>query len=148
MKNSGHDSSLCPYPLASTFLKILSILSTLWFHYSSFELLLQAIPELKLYFLSILRYCANTITRVVGKGRSNIEALDPDDSPSAMAEPEGNAGAREEDKKEDRKEVKERKGTHEAGDVQGNLKIHIKLDLDVDIRIIAKIKGDIAIGIL
>lgn len=33
-------------------------------------------------------------------------------------------------------------------DVKGNLKVHIKLDLEVDIRIIAKIKGDIAIGIL
>jgi len=33
-------------------------------------------------------------------------------------------------------------------DVKGNLKIHIKLNLQVDIRIIAQIKGDIAIGIL
>ncbi|KAF1358502.1 hypothetical protein EJ07DRAFT_179698 [Lizonia empirigonia] len=33
-------------------------------------------------------------------------------------------------------------------DVKGSLKIHIKLDLEADIRIIAKIKGDIAIGLL
>jgi hypothetical protein len=33
-------------------------------------------------------------------------------------------------------------------DVKGSLKIHIKLDLDVDIRITARIKGDIAIGLL
>ena len=33
-------------------------------------------------------------------------------------------------------------------DVKGSLKVHIKLNLEVDIRIIAKIKGDIAIGIL
>ena len=33
-------------------------------------------------------------------------------------------------------------------DVKGSLKVHIKLDLDVDIRITARIKGDIAIGLL
>ncbi|EUC33838.1 hypothetical protein COCCADRAFT_36397 [Bipolaris zeicola 26-R-13] len=33
-------------------------------------------------------------------------------------------------------------------DVKGSLKIHIKLDLEADIRIIARVKGDIAIGIL
>ncbi|KAL1597653.1 hypothetical protein SLS59_007351 [Nothophoma quercina] len=33
-------------------------------------------------------------------------------------------------------------------DVKGSLKVHIKLDLEADIRIIAKIKGDIAIGLL
>lgn len=33
-------------------------------------------------------------------------------------------------------------------DVKGSLKVHIKLNLEVDIRIIAKLKGDIAIGIL
>jgi hypothetical protein len=33
-------------------------------------------------------------------------------------------------------------------DVKGSLKVHIKLDLEVDIRIIARIKGDIAIGLL
>ncbi|KAH7412032.1 hypothetical protein DE146DRAFT_751174 [Phaeosphaeria sp. MPI-PUGE-AT-0046c] len=33
-------------------------------------------------------------------------------------------------------------------DVKGSLKVHIKLDLDVDIRIQARIKGDIAIGLL
>ncbi|KAJ9645118.1 hypothetical protein H2201_001086 [Coniosporium apollinis] len=36
----------------------------------------------------------------------------------------------------------------DAEDVKGSLKIHIKLNLDADIRIIARIKGDIAIGIL
>lgn len=30
----------------------------------------------------------------------------------------------------------------------GSLKIHVKLALEVDIRIIARLKGDIAIGIL
>jgi hypothetical protein len=33
-------------------------------------------------------------------------------------------------------------------DVKGSLKVHIKLDLDVDIHITARIKGDIAIGLL
>ena len=33
-------------------------------------------------------------------------------------------------------------------DVKGSPKVHIKLNLEVDIRIIAKFKGDIAIGIL
>ncbi|KAF1937694.1 hypothetical protein EJ02DRAFT_458535 [Clathrospora elynae] len=33
-------------------------------------------------------------------------------------------------------------------DVKGSLKVHIKLDLEADIRIIARIKGDIAIGML
>jgi hypothetical protein len=33
-------------------------------------------------------------------------------------------------------------------DVKGSLKVHIKLDLEVDIKIIARIKGDIAIGLL
>ncbi|OCL10624.1 hypothetical protein AOQ84DRAFT_387378 [Glonium stellatum] len=33
-------------------------------------------------------------------------------------------------------------------DVKGSLKIHIKLDLEADIRVIAKVKGDIAIGLL
>jgi hypothetical protein len=33
-------------------------------------------------------------------------------------------------------------------DMAGSLKIHVKLALEVDIRIIARLKGDIAIGIL
>jgi len=33
-------------------------------------------------------------------------------------------------------------------EVKGSLKIHIKIDLEADIRVIAKIKGDIAIGLL
>ena len=33
-------------------------------------------------------------------------------------------------------------------DVRGSLKIHIKLDLEADIRIVARLKGDIAIGLL
>jgi hypothetical protein len=33
-------------------------------------------------------------------------------------------------------------------DVEGSLKVHNRLDLEADIRIIAKIKGDIAIGLL
>ena len=54
------------------------------------------------------------------------------------------------DTKEDRSEGRQddKKVTKDVADVQGSLKIHIKLNLDVDIRIIAKIKGDIAIGIL
>ena len=36
----------------------------------------------------------------------------------------------------------------EGEDVKGSLKIHIKLNLEADIRVIAKIKGDIAIGLL
>jgi len=35
-----------------------------------------------------------------------------------------------------------------AEDVAGSLKIHIKLALEIDIQITARIKGDIAIGIL
>ena len=34
----------------------------------------------------------------------------------------------------------------DTDDVTGSLKIHVKLNLEVDIRIIAKLKGDIAIG--
>jgi len=33
-------------------------------------------------------------------------------------------------------------------DMGGSLKVHIRLNLEVDVRVIAKIKGDIAIGIL
>lgn len=33
-------------------------------------------------------------------------------------------------------------------DVKGSLKVHIKLDLEANIQIIARIKGDIAIGLL
>jgi len=36
----------------------------------------------------------------------------------------------------------------DTDDVTGSLKIHIKLNLEVDIRIIAKLKGDIAIGLM
>lgn len=36
----------------------------------------------------------------------------------------------------------------EHKDVKGSLKVHIKLDLEADIRVIARIKGDIAIGLL
>jgi hypothetical protein len=32
--------------------------------------------------------------------------------------------------------------------VAGNLKIHLKLGLDADIRVIATLRGDVAIGIL
>jgi hypothetical protein len=39
-------------------------------------------------------------------------------------------------------------GLGDNKDVKGSLKIHIKLDLEADIRIIARVKGDIAIGIL
>ena len=34
------------------------------------------------------------------------------------------------------------------GEMRGSLKIYIKLDLEADIRVIAKVKGDIAIGLL
>ena len=30
----------------------------------------------------------------------------------------------------------------------GSLKVHIRLNIEVDIRVIAKVKGDIAVGIL
>lgn len=39
-------------------------------------------------------------------------------------------------------------GLENGKDVKGSLKVHIKLDLEADIRIIARVKGDIAIGIL
>jgi hypothetical protein len=39
-------------------------------------------------------------------------------------------------------------GLDNGKDVKGSLKVHIKLDLEADIRITAKIKGDIAIGLL
>lgn len=39
-------------------------------------------------------------------------------------------------------------GKDAAEDVAGSLKIHIKLALEIDIQIMARIKGDIAIGIL
>jgi len=32
--------------------------------------------------------------------------------------------------------------------VKGSLKVHIKLDLEADIKVYARIRGDIAIGIL
>ncbi|KAJ9653166.1 hypothetical protein H2198_007628 [Neophaeococcomyces mojaviensis] len=35
-----------------------------------------------------------------------------------------------------------------AEDVAGSLKVHIKIALEIDIQITARIKGDIAIGIL
>jgi len=36
----------------------------------------------------------------------------------------------------------------DAENMAGSLKIHVKIALEVDIRIIAKIKGDVIIGIL
>ncbi|KAF4309478.1 hypothetical protein GTA08_BOTSDO02984 [Botryosphaeria dothidea] len=33
-------------------------------------------------------------------------------------------------------------------DVKGSLKIHLKLDLEADIRVTARVRGDIAIGLL
>lgn len=36
----------------------------------------------------------------------------------------------------------------EVNDMGGSLKVHIRLNLEVDVRVIAKVKGDIAIGIL
>jgi hypothetical protein len=33
-------------------------------------------------------------------------------------------------------------------EVKGSLKVYIKIDLEADIRLIAKVKGDIAIGLL
>ena len=36
----------------------------------------------------------------------------------------------------------------DKGEMRGSLKIYIKLDLEADIRVIAKVKGDIAIGLL
>ena len=40
------------------------------------------------------------------------------------------------------------KSSPKKDEVNGSLKIHIKIDLEADIRIIAKVKGDIAIGLL
>jgi hypothetical protein len=36
----------------------------------------------------------------------------------------------------------------EVNDMGGSLKVHIRLNIEVDVRVIAKVKGDIAIGIL
>ena len=49
---------------------------------------------------------------------------------------------------EDDEEDDEGFGLDNGKDVKGSLKVHIKLDLEADIRIIARVKGDIAIGIL
>jgi hypothetical protein len=38
--------------------------------------------------------------------------------------------------------------TTEGSDVKGSLKVHITLDLEADIKVYARIRGDIAIGIL
>ncbi|CAA9962640.1 hypothetical protein PTMSG1_06014 [Pyrenophora teres f. maculata] len=51
-------------------------------------------------------------------------------------------GNSEEDEEDD-----EGFGLDNGKDVKGSLKVHIKLDLEADIRIIARVKGDIAIGI-
>ena len=36
----------------------------------------------------------------------------------------------------------------EANDMGGNLKAYVRLNLEADVRVIAKVKGDIVIGIL
>jgi hypothetical protein len=36
----------------------------------------------------------------------------------------------------------------EVKDMGGSLKVHVRLNIEVDVRVIAKVKGDIAIGIL
>jgi hypothetical protein len=36
----------------------------------------------------------------------------------------------------------------EVDKMGGSLRVHIRLNLEVDVRVIAKVKGDIAIGIL
>jgi hypothetical protein len=49
---------------------------------------------------------------------------------------------------EEDEESNEGFGLDNGSDVKGSLKVHIKLDLEADIKIYARIKGDIAIGIL
>lgn len=36
----------------------------------------------------------------------------------------------------------------EVANMGGSLRVHIRLNLEVDVRVIAKLKGDIAIGLL
>ncbi|KAL1792883.1 hypothetical protein ACET3X_009390 [Alternaria dauci] len=49
---------------------------------------------------------------------------------------------------EEDEEASEGFGLDNGSDVKGSLKVHIKLDLEADIKIYARIRGDIAIGIL
>ena len=49
---------------------------------------------------------------------------------------------------EEDEEANEGFGLDNGSDVKGSLKVHIKLDLEADIKIYARIRGDIAIGIL
>ncbi|KAI4956918.1 hypothetical protein J4E86_005390 [Alternaria arbusti] len=55
----------------------------------------------------------------------------------------GNGNNEEEDE-----ETTEGFGLDNGSDVKGSLKVHIKLDLEADIKVYARIRGDIAIGIL
>ncbi|KAH6870490.1 hypothetical protein BKA58DRAFT_440037 [Alternaria rosae] len=49
---------------------------------------------------------------------------------------------------EEDEETTEGFGLDNGSDVKGSLKVHIKLDLEADIKVYARIRGDIAIGIL
>ncbi|KAL5118784.1 hypothetical protein ACEQ8H_003287 [Pleosporales sp. CAS-2024a] len=68
-----------------------------------------------------------------GKAVQGVTGGAPVSLPKKSGDPDANAGFGLE---------------HFDKDVKGSLKVHIKLDLDVDIRITARIRGDIAIGLL
>ncbi|KAI4948945.1 hypothetical protein J4E91_005407 [Alternaria rosae] len=59
--------------------------------------------------------------------------------------PKKKGGNNNEDEDE---ETTEGFGLDNGSDVKGSLKVHIKLDLEADIKVYARIRGDIAIGIL
>ncbi|KAJ4384930.1 hypothetical protein N0V86_000534 [Didymella sp. IMI 355093] len=69
------------------------------------------------------------------------------DTGSALSSATGNLPSRT-GSGNDKEDKDANAGFGEDHDVKGSLKVHIKLNLEADIRIIAKIKGDIAIGLL
>ncbi|CAO2650171.1 Nn.00g014630.m01.CDS01 [Neocucurbitaria sp. VM-36] len=88
----------------------------------------------------------NTINNATGNAPGGRGLGEVGDSIGAIAKTPGVAGT-------DQKGGNKTKDTDEGfgldnKDVKGSLKIHIKLDLEADIRVIARIKGDIAIGLL
>lgn len=91
-----------------------------------------------------------------GNRGGDVKSLGAQDGPlgglgnpaSALGGGIGPLGSGNKDKNKDEVDEKHEGFGLKGEDVKGSLKIHLKLDLEADIRILARVRGDIAIGLL
>ncbi|RAQ99121.1 hypothetical protein DDE82_008596 [Stemphylium lycopersici] len=90
---------------------------------------------------------AKDLTGTAGNAAGGRGLPDVGETMGSVSKPKGSDKGKEKDKGQGGKQ-EGGFGLDNDTDVKGSLKVHIKLDVEADIRIIARVKGDIAIGIL